>query len=79
MTTKKNKKKLYCECCGKEITVYTCRKYCSACSVSIYKYRQKIGSLKHEIKELRIKLYGQANGSERIRFKEDKKGKSDDI
>ena len=70
------KKKLYCECCRKEITVQTCRKYCSACSVYIWKYRQKVGSLKHEIKNLRIKLYGQANGSERIRFKGDKKNDS---
>lgn len=55
-----------CECCKNKI-IYGNSKFCSNCSIYTFKLRIKINHIKREVRLLRIKLYGQKNGSERLR------------
>lgn len=59
----------FCVCCNKSIIRLINNKYCSSCSVYTNKLRSKIGGLKTMLKTLRIKVYGQEKGSERLRWK----------
>lgn len=56
-----------CECCGKKRVNMSNAKYCSACSVFTYYMRKRLSYYKNKVKRLNIKIYGMANGSERIR------------
>ena len=47
-----------CKCCGKDIIITANQKYCTNCSLTIGKLVSKIGALKHEVKKLKIELYG---------------------
>ena len=60
-----------CQCCQRPLTnvMNKSRKYCSGCSVHSVELRREISKLKNDIMKLKLKLYGQKNGSERIRFK----------
>lgn len=59
--------KRLCECCQKRKISHH-NKYCSYCAVYTKDMRGKISGLKSRLKKLRIKVYGQKNGSERIRL-----------
>lgn len=68
------KRKKYCVCCKKELVIYFGgQKYCGACGVYTKSLRQKISDLKSQLREARIKLYGQESGNERIIWKKGKK------
>lgn len=47
-----------CECCGKKIEVNANRRLCSSCGNYNLSLRQQISSLKHELRNLKIKIYG---------------------
>ena len=55
-----------CECC-KNTIIYGNNKFCSNCALYTKKLREKVSLTKREIKLLRIKMYGQNKGWERIR------------
>jgi hypothetical protein len=64
-----------CECCLRRITGVVMnknRKYCGNCALHNLKQIREISRLKNDIKKLRLKLYGQERGNERIRFKNEK-------
>ncbi len=57
-----------CECCGIELNVVMSSTiFCNKCSLYTTKLRGKISNLKIQVKNLRIKLYGIADGKQRLR------------
>ncbi len=58
-----------CICCGRNISlVHLGRKYCVSCGLFTIGLRNKISALKNDLNELRVRLYGQKRGSERVRY-----------
>lgn len=57
-----------CECCHKSLKGYMPnQKRCNACAIYVKNLVKMNGALRRQIKTLRIKIYGQKNGWERIR------------
>lgn len=61
-----------CLCCGRIIKNIFNRKYCNNCAIHSTDIIRRLSRANNEIERLRIALYGQKRGSERIRFKNEK-------
>jgi hypothetical protein len=67
-----------CECCGKDIVDYGVNKMCSSCSVFHKDIVTKANHYKQTIRELKILLYGQPDGAQRVRYKSELKGEKNE-
>lgn len=62
------KKKKKCICCKKRlVNPMGSQKYCTNCVMHTMRLRKKSADYKSSLKDLRIKVYGQKKGSERLR------------
>ena len=65
-------KKIKCVCCGRIITNYHGNRFCSKCALFHKNLVVKIGYLNNQLKQLRKKLYGVEDGSQRLRLSKSK-------
>lgn len=68
-----------CQCCKKEIMNFGNKKFCSECALYIYKLKEELWHYKTEVKKLKLIVYGQKSGAERIRFKQPNKKREEVI
>lgn len=60
------KKKLIknCECCSKKLKIpHHLTKYCGNCALHTHKLRERISGTEVQLRNLKIKLYGDENGN----------------
>lgn len=62
-----DKAELNCLCCGVSLENTFKRKYCGKCGLYTLKLRGSIDALKRDIRKLRVRLYGQTDGRQRVR------------